>query len=256
MLACQSIAGLGDFQLEGAGGATTTGAAGGAGGRAGPSSHASSSGAGGSGGAGGAGGDAGTTASVASSSASTSSGGGGCTLDHLVLSEVRTRGPDDGNQDFVEIFNPTDSAVTLTADFHIDARGESSGSYGTRWTGDGSIVVPAGGRALLVNDAGDNPLGGATPDGFYASGIPDGASVVLYQGGQVLDAVCFTCAEGALGAEYLCEGSPYSRDASCAMPGDRSVQRRAKGGVDGCADTEDNAVDLTEVPSTPAGTTD
>lgn len=262
-IACQSLAGLADFQPQSGGGGE--GAAGPGDGGGSPSSQATT-GTGGSPGVGGEGGSgAGSTASGGgtSSTTTTSSGGGsggggaGCDVDHLVISEVRTRGPDDGNQDFIELFNPTSTAVELTADFHVDARGEDAQSYGDpRWSGDGTIVIQPGKHVLLTNDAGDNPIGGATPDDVYHSGIPDGASVVLYQGTSVLDAVCFTCKTTSLGVDYVCERPELTRSSACSVAGDASVQRNRAGTVDGCADTDDNSADLSEGPSTPAGSID
>jgi hypothetical protein len=250
-IACQNIAGLGEFTPQGDDVASTTGEGGGDRGGGGNGEGGRGATGGGSG-DGGSGGEPSPTSSSTVTSTTTSTGGG-CTLDHLVISEVRTRGPDGGNQDFIEIFNATTAPITLGADHHIDARGEDSGNYGERWRGDGTITIPAGGRALLANEEDDNPLGGAEPDDVYQSGIPDGASVVLYEGETVVDAVCFTC-EGQLDEDYVCEGTPLSRGATCGDDGDASVQRRPEGGVDSCTDTDENATDLDEGPSTPEGT--
>ena len=244
LLGCQSIAGLGDFAPDDDGGPASTGPSGGGG-----AGGASSSG----------GGDPATTGSSSTTSTTTTSTGTGegCFADHLLLAEVRTRGPAGGNADFVEILNPTDRTITLDASWHLDVRGETAMTYITRWTGDGSLSVGPGQRVLLVNEAEPNSVGGATPDGFYDQGISDGAGILLLQGETVVDAVCFLCAEGALDGEFVCEGDPLVRAGGCGDAVDRSVRRRSVAGVEGCADTGSNATDLEEAePSTPQGLSD
>lgn len=243
-LACQSIAGLADFHPDGSG---TSGSGGD--GQGGDGRGGDGPGRGGSGGqSGDGGGQGGGGAAAPATSTTTTSTGGGCALGHLVIAEVRTRGPEDGNQDFFEILNATASTVTLTSAFRVDVRGEEAGAYDTRWQGDGGIILAPGARALIANNAANNPLGGATADARYQDGIRDGASVVLYEGDAVVDAVCFTCEAASLDG-FICEGAPFERPASCAADGDTSVQR----GADGCGDTDDNARDLVEAPSTPQG---
>jgi len=258
-VACQSIAGLSDFQPRGSAGGGP-----GEGGASTPAPSSQASGGGGSG-DGGAGSPASSSASTSTSTSSvatssSTSSGSGCNLDHLVISEVRTRGPVDGNEDFVEILNPTAATVTLSPDFHIDVRGEDNASYLPRWTagedGQELIVIPPGKRALLVNTAGLGAIGGATPDNTYGTGIRDGGSIALLQGETVIDAVCFTCQRSALKVDSGCERPVFGRAPACTEPGNTSVQRKPSGGVDGCADTNDNAADLVEAAATPSGTTD
>lgn len=241
-LGCQSIAGLGDFAPDDDG-STSSGPSGGGGAGGAPST-------GGSG--------PGTTSSTSSTSSTTTSTstatGEACLADHLLLAEIRTRGPADGNQDFVEILNPTTATVTLDAEWRLEVRGEGAANYAARWTGNGTLSVGPGERVLLANSSEPNPLGGSTADAFYGSGISDGASVVLYQGATVIDAMCFLCDEAALDGGFVCEGSPLMRVAGCSAPGDRSVRRRSVAGVEGCADTDASTADLEEAePSTPQG---
>jgi hypothetical protein len=252
LAACQAVAGLGDFAPDD--GATTGSGRGGAGG---DSSSSADGGAPGDGGA--------TVASTASSTstgstsiatatATSTSTGGGCAVDHVVISEVRTRGPDGGNQDFIELFNPTDATVVLGAEWSVIARGEEADNYAARWAGAPVLTLGPGQHALLANDERVNPLGGAVPDALYDPGVPDGASVVLMRGEEVVDAVCFVCKLEELPGDFECEGQPLTREPGCQTAPDRSIQRRSASGVPGCADTDDSAADLEDVePSTPTG---
>lgn len=254
LAACQAVAGLGDFAPDD--GATTGSGRGGAGGE---SSSSADGGAPGDGGA-----TSGSTASSTStvttssttvtSTATSTSTGGGCAVDHVVISEVRTRGPDGGNQDFIELWNPTEATVVLDAGWSVIARGEEADNYAPRWEGDPVLTLGPGEHALLANDEPVNPLGSAVPDALYDPGVPDGASVVLMRGEEVVDAVCFVCVREQLAGTFVCEGQPLAREAGCQTAPDRSIQRRAAGGVPGCADTDDSATDLEDVePSTPTG---
>jgi hypothetical protein len=249
VVGCQAIAGLGDFAPDDGGGAAGGPGEGGGGasasaGGAAPGATTAVTGA-----------SAGTGATSSTGSTSTGSGPGGCGPDHLLVAEVRTRGPGDGNQDFIELLNPTDRTIVLDGSYRVVVRGEGASGYTDRWTGDGSLSIGPGERLLLANAQDDNPLGDATPDAVYGSGISDGASVVLHRGDAVVDAVCFVCGEGAaLGDGYVCEGAPLVRPPACDEAGDRSVQRRSAAGVDGCADSDDNSADLEDAsPSTPSG---
>ncbi len=248
-MGCQAVAGLGDFTPDDDG-ATTSSGRGGAGGEAAASAQGGAPGDGG--GTTGSSTSTGSTANTATVTSTSTSTGSGCGVDHVVISEVRTRGPEGGNQDFIELFNPTDATVVLDTRWRLDSRGEESATYTPRWTGDPQLTIGPGEHVLLANEEPGNPLGGATADALYNSGVPDGASVVLYRDDAVVDAVCFVCVLGELPADFECEGEPLSRDAGCQTGGDRSVNRRAAGGVAGCADTDVNAADLEDLePSTP-----
>ena len=105
----------------------------------------------------------------------------------LIISEFRLRGPNGASDEFIEIYNNTDSAHTVTA-------GDGSGGYGV-FASDGVMrffipngtVIPARGHYLGANSAAYSlaayPAGNgttATADASWTTDIPDNAGVALF----------------------------------------------------------------------------
>ena len=93
----------------------------------------------------------------------------------LVISEVYGAGGNGGavyNADFVELYNPTTSAVSLTGDY-IHYRSATGTSGGTPYALTGS--VPAGGHFLIqMGTAGANGAALPTPDAVATAGVQPG----------------------------------------------------------------------------------
>lgn len=186
-----------------------------------------------------------------SASSSSGSGGGapGCELDHLVVSEVRSRGPEGGNDDFIEIHNPTSASVTLDANWKVKARSTSAQKYTDAFTGSGQVLA-AGGYFLIVNKDGlySGPKGNAQMD----AGINDAGSIVIDRAGATIDAVCYYFNAGnkavLSGPGYTCEGEPVDNTVHASSTTgniDASFERKA------CTDSGDNGADFTNIaPST------
>ena len=196
----------------------------------------------------------------APSDCSTGACAGTCTCapgDHLVLSEIRSRGLGGASDDFVELYNPTAAPVTLDSEWKLEVRSASAASYSTRFTGSGQ-VLPAHGHLLLNGSA---YAGAAAGDTKLSSGITDAASVRLTKTGAVVDAVCYYFNPTTLASltdpvkAYSCKGTPVSNlphnDASSAKSNvDTSLERRPGGAAGNVCDTGDNAKDW--LPLTPA----
>ena len=183
-----------------------------------------------------------------------------CANDHLVISEIRSRGTTVGMtavDEFVELYNPTAAAVVLDATWTIEARSTSSGSYGVRWTGAGKSI-PSHGHFLIANTGyAQMPT---KDDSSATSGITDASSVTLKHTGAVIDAVCYgfsVSTKATLGGVgYLCEGAPADNLPHNNTPGvgdsDVSIQRLPGGALGNCIDTGDNAADFfTTTPAAP-----
>jgi len=164
----------------------------------------------------------------------------------LLLSELRSRGPAMGNDDFIELYNPGTVSVTLTSAWIIQARSSAAGSYTTRFTGSNQIVGP--GRHFLVG--GTAYSGAAAADATLSSGITDEGSVILKNGATVVDAVCFRCGSVSLSG-YTCEGS-IAMKSGCTNNVDKSIERKPGSTLGNCIDTQDNLSDFAEItPSNP-----
>lgn len=177
-------------------------------------------------------------------------GGGTCTCAPnngvLLISEVRSRGPAGAGDDFVELYNPGTTSVTLSSAWTIESRSESAASYDVRFTGGGQVVPPN--RHFLV--ASGPYSGAATPDAALVSGIADEVSVVLKNGTNVVDAVCYQCGTNNF-SSHTCEGTAVTI-VGCSNNVSRSVERLPGGGFGNCVDTDDNAADFVELtPSSP-----
>lgn len=183
---------------------------------------------------------------------------GGCPIDHLIISELRTRGELGATDEFVELFNPTDEAVFLDATWTLDARAASLSSYtySTRWTGN-NRSIPAHGHFLVVGGGYDQL---PTSDGKLGSSLTDAASLVLNHAGSPVDALCYYYDPGGLVAlttglpPFTCAGTPVinPHDDTTGTDVDASVERLPGGAAGNCTDSGDNASDfVTQTPSTP-----
>ena len=171
----------------------------------------------------------------------------------LVISEVYGAGGNGGavlDADFVELYNPTGSAVSLTGDY-VHYRSASGSSGGTPYALTGS--VPAGGHYLIqMSAAGANGAALPTPDAvatpafsLAAAGgqvyLLSSATPITTNGDQagatgVVDMV------GALGSSSF-ETAPTSAAASTTS----SLNRSATG-----TDSDDNTADFSTAAPTPA----
>ncbi len=164
----------------------------------------------------------------------------------LVISELRSRGAAGGSDDFVELYNPTASPITVDGTWTIEARSDSAGSYSVRYTGTG-LVVPAHGHLLVGGSA---YAGAVVKDALLSSGITDAASVVLKKAGAVIDAVCYHYSAGTqaalLGAGYVCEGASFPKTTGMSSV-DTSLERLPGGAVGHCFDSGVSAADFHEI---------
>jgi hypothetical protein len=185
----------------------------------------------------------------ATTGAATSGVGGGgpsCPVDHVLISEVRSRGLGGGNDEFIELYNPTDSVIPMDDAWSIMVRGSTALKYFTRWQGTAgsNLSIPAHGHFLL---AGPSYAQSPAPDVMISSSITsDSASILLINIGSTIDAVCFASMnELATVSTFMCEGNPASNaphdDSVNGMSNfDSSVARKQNG----CADGGDNATDF------------
>ena len=150
----------------------------------------------------------------------------------IVVSEYRTRGPNGGNDEFIELRNRSAAPVDIGG-YRVNGS-SASGTVSTRATIPAGVTLPAGCAYLLTNTGtSGGPYSGAVAgDQTYASGISDdGGLAVLTPALAVVDAV-----GQSAGSAYK-EGAPLAPTPSNA---DQSYEREAK-----TTDTDDNAADFT-----------
>ncbi len=174
----------------------------------------------------------------------------------LMISEFRLRGPQGANDEFIEIYNDTDSPYTVqtidgSAGFALVA---SDGVK--RFTIPNGTVIPARGHFLGVNSVGYSlasyPAGNgttATGDATYTMDIPDNAGIALFRtanplhftSGRRLDAVG---SNAELNPLYY-EGNPYQALTPFSI--DYSFYRNFSYGSEDHFDSNDNANDFSFV---------
>ncbi len=241
------------FVFNGSGAGAATGG-GGASSSSTTSSHGSTTSSSGDGG-----GTSTSSSTTSSSTSSTSSSGADCTLDHLVISQILSRGQDGATDEFVELFNPTSEDVALDSTWTLDGRSVSSLTYSNRWTGYGGDTIPAYGHFLIT---GTGYSGSVPADDMLGDSITDEESVVLNQNGNAVDAVCYYTTGDATALIALqtavlfftCSGTPVANphDNETDTDTDQSLDRRPGGAAGNCTDTDDNASDFVILsPSAP-----
>jgi hypothetical protein len=191
---------------------------------------------------------------------------GGKCADVLLLSEVQTRGDAGGNDDFVEIYNPTAYPVTFDLSWEVWTRSVATNACAAlskRFAGSGQIIPPHG-HILFANSNGYN--GSVTPDATYTSGFTDSGQIVLLKAGVLIDQVCYyfnattqsnltSCATPPA-MWFVCEGaisnSPHNDTTGGSSNTDVSLERKPGGAAGNGQDTNDNSADWSSaVPSNP-----
>jgi len=120
----------------------------------------------------------------------------------LIISEFRLRGPSGANDEFIEIYNNTDSAHTVTASDGSSGYGVFASDGVMRFFIPNGTVIPARGHYLGANSVAyslsNYPAGNSTtaiPDATWTTDIPDNSGIALFTStnapvlGNRLDAV-------------------------------------------------------------------
>ncbi|MFO0619475.1 MAG: DUF4215 domain-containing protein [Polyangiaceae bacterium] len=172
-----------------------------------------------------------------------------CSATNMLISEIRSRGPGGASDEFVELYNPTNAAITLDNSWTMEGRSHTAATYMPRWTGTGK-VVPAHGHLLIGGSAyAQMP----TADDSLSTGITDATSLVLKHSGVVVDAVCyaFDAASAmpftAAGNTYVCEGAPFASNPhnnATSTNIDGSIERAPGGDLGNCTDSQVSADDF------------
>jgi hypothetical protein len=186
-------------------------------------------------------------------SSSGSDGGATCGIGHLVISEIRSRGPNQSSDEFIELFNATGAPIVLDGTWQVAERTATGASYAVRWTGSGKSVL-AWGHYLI---AGSSYTQMPAPDSLETGSVSDASSLVLSHAGSTVDAVCYYYGTNPFNSSYTCEGTPVlnPHNMTTTTDQDASIERRPGGAAGNCTDTGNNAADfVVQMPSTPQST--
>ncbi len=161
----------------------------------------------------------------------------------LLISEFRTRGPAGAADEFVEIYNPTTSALTIGG-LKIRAS-NGSGTISDRLTITAGRTLEPGCHYLVANNGAGGYSGLVPANQTYGTGITDdgGIAITGSNGTRIIDAVGMSS-----GSAYK-EGTPL---APLTATGDQSYERKPGGAFGNGVDTNDNRSDFAlTTPSNP-----
>jgi hypothetical protein len=168
---------------------------------------------------------------------------------------VQSRGDGGGNDEFLEIYNPTSAPVLFDGAWEVWSRSAATTACAslTKRFGGGGQTIPPHGHVLYANAGGYN--GSVAPDGTYTSGFADSGQIVLLQNGALVDSVCIyynattqanlTCATPPA-KWFACQGAgvsnlPHNDTTSGNV--DVSMERNPGGAGGNGQSTGDDAVD-------------
>jgi hypothetical protein len=154
----------------------------------------------------------------------------------VVISEFRTRGPNGAGDEFIEIYNPTTTAVDISG-WKINAS-NNVGAEGTRAIIPASTLLRSGQYYLVAN----NSYSSTTVANLkYGTAISDDGGIALLNASNgIIDEVGMD-----IGSAYQ-EGTTLSPLTGTT---DKSYERKLGGTSDSCIDTNDNASDFQTVGS-------
>ena len=180
----------------------------------------------------------------------------------ILISEFRFQGTSGGNDEFIEIYNNSDSPHTVA-----DTNGgtgyavvgtNTTGTFSNRCTVPNGTIIPARGHFLCVNNSASGySLGGyATGDATYTTGIVAGGGVAVFSTTTTaswntttrFDAVGFS---GITGTTLFTEGTALSPAGGIATSGEHSFVRKMTKASNGFPqDTDNNTADFDFVSTT------
>jgi predicted extracellular nuclease len=151
-----------------------------------------------------------------------------------VISEFRTRGPNGASDEFIELYNNSDSLVDVSG---WKIRGSNNaGSISTRLTINNGTIIPARGHFLATNGSANGYSGSVPGDQSYTSGITnDGGIAITLPNDAVVDQVGMSSGSAFIEGMNL---APLPSDAN------QSYERKPGGFSGSTQDTNDNFNDF------------
>lgn len=150
---------------------------------------------------------------------------------HLVISELRFRGPLGASDEFIELYNPTGAAVNLGG-WQVRKSSGCGTNLSSVATLPAGVVLEPGQHYLLAHNA--SSVAGLA-DQTYSSGIADDGGVALATAaGVIIDQV------------GLCAATTYREGQALLVLSQNADQgyERLPGGATACYDTNDNTADF------------
>lgn len=150
----------------------------------------------------------------------------------IVISEFRFRGDGMGDDEFIELYNPTSFSIDISG--WLIRGSNNTGAVSTRATIPPATILQPGQYYLVANTGYTGP---ATADLTYGTGITDdgGVALTLPDTTTIIDQVGLSA-----GSAYQ-EGTPLT---ALTTNVDRGYERRIGGTSGSCYDTDDNSTNF------------
>jgi hypothetical protein len=154
---------------------------------------------------------------------------------NIVISEFRFRGPNGGNDEFIELYNPTSLVVDISG--WLIRGSNNAGSTSTRATIPVATTLQPGQYYLVVNNSAAGYSGSVAGNLPYTTGITDdgGVAITLADTTTIIDAVGLS-----VGSAYL-EGTDLTPLVSNT---NQSYEREIGGSSGSCIDSNNNSSDF------------
>jgi hypothetical protein len=161
--------------------------------------------------------------------------------DHIVISELRSRGPAGASDEFIELFNPTDSSVNI-GNWKV-LRSNSAGTTNLQVIITAGTILTSGQHYLVANGAAGGYSGSVAADQTYTVGFTDDGGIgLLLPNNTIVDQV------GMSAGSTFKEGTTLTPMTAAQGTAGNSYKRASSG----CQDTDNNAADFTlSTPSDP-----
>jgi hypothetical protein len=158
----------------------------------------------------------------------------------IAIGEFRTRGPNGGNDEFVEIYNLSASSVDISG-WRLNGS-NNSGTIGTRATIPSGTTLGPYQHYLFTNSNASGPYSGPTPGNqTYGVGIADdGGVAILDAAGVIIDQVGMSTGSAYLEGTTLTPMSANANQSFARRPDTLSQTGGHKNGVD----TDNNSADF------------
>jgi DNA/RNA endonuclease G (NUC1) len=153
----------------------------------------------------------------------------------VVISEFRVRGPSGGNDEFIELYNLTNSAIDISG-WKINGSNNAA-TTSTRLTINAGTTIPAHGHFLAVNNAASGYSGAVAGNQTYNTGVTDDGGIALLNASNtVIDQV------------GMSTGSAYKEGTVLASFGstnaNKCYERKPGDGSGSTQDTDNNTADF------------
>jgi hypothetical protein len=160
----------------------------------------------------------------------------------VVISEFRTTGPGGANDEFIEIYNPTNAPIDISG--WIISASNSSGGTQARATIPASTILRSGQYYLIANNSasGGYSITSVPANLTYGTGISNDGGIALIRPDSTLS--------DEVGMDL---GSAYQEGKTLAplTNANRSYERKVGDPSGSCVDTNDNASDFSSVSPSP-----